>query len=363
MKKIILRLSIVTFTMGLLAFCVVSYFGAERASAKDKPIVCRLGSVAPATSAWGTVAKDFKKRIEEASDGRLDIQLFLGGQLGSEASMLQMVQMGTIEGAAVTVSAVAKIVPEMNIYELPFLFHDIDEARTITDYVIYPSLNEKLGEKKLFGSAMFENGFRNFITKKFIKTPSDLKGKLKFASEESKIHIAFWNSLGAAAVPKPATELFVSLTRRVVDGADNSILAIYALNLFTKTKRITESEHIYQAAIIVCNKDWWDSLPNDIRNTLLEHNLALAREMRVVTYSEIENVKRGLGATGVKFYKLTDEEKEPFIKKTKPVYKEFEGVVGKKLLKQVLDARETYRSMKAEGKSKEEIIEKIKVKM
>lgn len=344
--------------------CVVSYFGAERASAaKNKPIVCRIGSIAPATSAWGKVAKNFKEQLEKDTDGKLEIQLFLGGQLGSESSMLQMVQMGTIEAAAVTVSAVAKIVPEMNIYELPFLFHDIEEARTITDFVIYPSLNEKLGEKKLFGSAMFENGFRNFITKKFIKSPNDFKGKLKFASEDSKIHMAFWKSLGAAAVPKPPTELFVSLTRNVVNGTDNSILAIYALNLYTKTKRITESEHIYQAAIIVCNKDWWDSLPNDIRNKILEQNLALAREMRDVTYSEIENVKRGLKATGVKFYKLTDEEKEPFIKKTKPVYKEFEGVVGKKLLKNVLDARETYRKMKAEGKSKEEITEKIKVKM
>lgn len=359
-KRKTFRLSIVILAAGLLTLGIFYCLAPEHASAaKKKVITVQLGTIAPATSAWAKVAMEYKKDIEESTDGRLEIVPFFGGQLGTEASMLQQVQMGTLQGAAVTSSAVAKVVPEMNIYEMPFLFRDIEEARTITDLVIAPALTDKLGKRKLFGSAMFENGFRNFITKKFIKKPEDLKG-LKFASEESKIHLAFWKSLGAAAVPKPATELYISLHRRVVDGADNSILGIYALNLYTKTKRITESEHIYQAAIIVCNKDWWDSLPDDLRQILLDQNVLLADGMRKATFSEIKNVKRGLKATGVRFYKLSDEEKEPFIKKTKPVYKEFEGVVGKKLLKRVLDARATYREMMAEGKAKEEIIEKIK---
>lgn len=332
------------------------------ARAEKEVYKMKLGSVIPATSAWGKVAKRYKKETEEFSDGMLEIELFLGGQLGSEEKMLEMMQEGEIQAVACTAGSVARFVPELSILEMPYLFHDVDEARMLTDKVIAPLLVRKLSEKKMFGTAMFDNGFRNFIAKRFIKKPSDLKW-FKVASDDTDMHMAFWKSLGASAIPVHMDKLSGVLKKGEANLADNSILGIFSLGLFAKTKYITESEHIYQAAMIVLNNDWWESLPVELKLRLLKKNMSIVVEMREATVKELANVRRGMEATGVKFYKLTDKEKEPFVKLSEPVIKQFEGMVGRKLLQKVLESRAVYRKMKAEGKSDEEIAEKIKVKI
>ncbi|MEW5946931.1 MAG: TRAP transporter substrate-binding protein [bacterium] len=346
----------ILFISALLFF----HGGASGAAAAQK-YVFKLGSVAPAASAWGKVAQDFVVKLEKLTNHELKVEMYLGGQLGSEQSMLQMVQMGTLQGAAVTSSAVTRLVPEMQIFDLPFLFKDVEEARFLTDLVIEPRINRELAKKNLFGTSIFENGFRNFIAKKFITAPEDL-GKMKFASEESQLYLAFWQSLGASAVPKPVTEVFTSLQRGVVDGTDNSILGILALNLHAtpRGRYITISEHVYQAAIVVINNEWFQAFPDHHRESLLKQNHNMAEGMRKETFKEINNTISALKRSKVKFYTLTEEEKKPFIEKTQPVYDKFAKLVDGNFLDDVLKARKVYRALKKEGKDDDEIRGRIR---
>ncbi|MEW5947245.1 MAG: TRAP transporter substrate-binding protein [bacterium] len=333
-----------------LGACVGSCAAAASAEtgAKKKAVVLRLGSVAPAASTWGRLALEYEKDIEKTAKGRLEIELRLGGVLGTESEMLQMVLDGELEGAAVTSSAIAKLLPEMQILELPFLFEDTEEARYLIDRVIAPRLVRRLAEKDIFGTAIFENGFRCFVAGRHIRSPEDLKG-LKFASEESDVHAAFWRSLGAKPVPMPVADVPAAFGKGSVGGADNSILGILAFNLHTKKKYITVSNHIFQAAMIVINNGWWESLPQDLQLMMLKQNTRLAEGMREATIKAADDAANALEKSGVRFHTLTAKEKEAFIAKTNAVYGEFESVVGKRLLEDVLKARAEYRARNTRG--------------
>ncbi|MFH1537691.1 MAG: TRAP transporter substrate-binding protein, partial [bacterium] len=242
----------------------------------------RIATLVPATSAWGKLVVKYKKDTEKFCEGSLEIELLLGGQIGTEAEMIEMVQKGDLEAAAVTAGSVARVVPELKILEVPYLFRDVDEARMLTDKVIAPSLVRKLSSKQLFGTAMFDNGFRNFIAKKFIRTPSDLNG-LKIASDDTDIQMAFWKALGVTAAATPMDGMDSVLRKGEANCADNSLIGVFSLNMYMKTKYITESEHGYQAALVVLNNDWWESLPIDLKLKLLKQNSIIVSEMREVS--------------------------------------------------------------------------------
>jgi tripartite ATP-independent transporter DctP family solute receptor len=309
----------------------------------------KLATVAPEGSPWDDSLKRFKKRVEAKSNGRLKLRVFLGGTLGDENQTVEQTKRGQIQVVGASTGALGSQVNEVNFLELPYLFRNLEEADYILDTVIGDELDAIFRERGFVVLMWSENGIRNFGTQYgFIKKPADMKSH-KMRSQENPIHLSMYRAYGALPVPIPTTEVLSSLQTGVVDGYDQTPLFTFAIGLHNSTKYWTVSDHIYQPGAIVMNKEYFDKLPKDLQDILLEERrqdtIESRKGIRALTPLLIENLR----ASGLQVYTLTQAEKEVFAKASQPVYAEFEKTApprSKALYKKTVEALKKYRAGK-----------------
>ncbi|RME54444.1 MAG: TRAP transporter substrate-binding protein, partial [Deltaproteobacteria bacterium] len=242
------RYAILLLPLGAVAFLLLL------GGAGKSRYTIKFGTVAPPDTPWAIQLNDIKERVERESKGKIRFKLYLGGQLGGEIEMVQQVRRGRIQGGGFSTGAIADIVPELSILELPYLFRDEAEADRILDEIAFEPLSEKLAEKGFYLAYWGENGWRSFGTKtRPIRKPEDLAG-MKMRVQENPVHIEMYKALGATGIPLPVVEVIGALQTGLVDGFDNTPLFSVASEWIYKVKYYTLTRHIYQPAAIIFNK-------------------------------------------------------------------------------------------------------------
>ena len=242
--------------------------------------VMKLATVAPDQTPWAALLKKYKLAVESKSGNRIQVKIFLGGQLGDENETVNKCKRGQIQAVGASTGALASQVPELNVVELPFLFRTAEEADQIIDSVITPAMDRIFPKYGLVMGFWSENGFRQFGTKdKAVHVPADLQGK-KMRSQESPVHQEMWRELGAQPAPIPSTEALTALETGTVDGFDQATLFAVAASWHKTVKFFTISNHIYQPAIIVYNQGWFQSLPPDLQKVLVDEGRAMQSKGR-----------------------------------------------------------------------------------
>jgi TRAP-type transport system periplasmic protein len=313
--------------LSLLALCLVWGFSLPT-QAEDK-YTLNLGTVAPPGTPWSKQLKSVKKRIEDKSEGRIKVKLFLG-TAGGETSIVRQTRRGELQGAGVSIGAMATMVPELNVFELPYLFKDADEADRIIDNHLHDPVAKILDE---YGFQLYlfgENGFRNFAAKgKCIKEPKDLSG-LSMRSQESWVHEEMYRALGGNPVRIAVPETLPALQTGNVKGFDNTPLFAFAASWYQAIDHWTVSDHIYQPAVVVYNKDWFDKLPDDLQKVLMADQKKETEYGRKLVRALQPKLIKNLEAADIKVCKLSDDDKKDFAKKSKKVHKLFRERAGKK---------------------------------
>ncbi len=324
--SIVRGLSALTIAIGVL-------LGASRlARAEDKKdtYVMKIATVAPDGTPWADLLKKYKKDVEKASDGKITVKLFLGGTLGDENETVLKCKRGQVEAVGASTGAIASQVPEVNVVEVPYLFRSAEEADYIIDNVLTKEFETIFPTYGLVLGFWSENGFRHFGTKdKFVKKPSDLKGKT-MRSQESPIHLAMYRAFGASPNAIPTTEVLTALQNGTVDGFDQAILYALAASWYKSIKYYTVSNHIYQPAAIIFNQDWYNKLPADLQKVIVEQGRKIQEKGRKGVRGMLPDLLQILKDEGVQVYELTDSEKQVFEKAAEPVRKEFRKTQGKK---------------------------------
>lgn len=264
----------------VLVLLVVTPF-AWRASAQTMPAyTLKIATVAPEGSPWAQGLVDFKDQAHRLTGGKVAVKPFLGGVLGDENETVQQCQRGQIQGVGASTGAIASIVPELAVLELPYLFRSAEEADHVLDHVILTTVEKHFRDRGLILGFWSENGYRSFgTTYGFVKSPADLVGH-KMRSQESPVHLEMYRAYGASPVPIPVTEVLTSLQTGVIDGYDNTLLFAFAAQWTSATKFYTLTNHIYQPAAIVYNKAWYDAVPADLKPALTAPRAALMQELR-----------------------------------------------------------------------------------
>src|SRR5688572_25568155 len=170
----------------------------------------KLATVAPDGTPWSDGLKQLKAMVEMDTAGRIVVKPFLGGVLGDENETVVACQRGQIQGVGASTGAVAAVVPELAVLELPLLFRNTAEADHILDNVILTKAEALFRERGLVLGFWSENGYRSFGTRfGFVKSPADLAGH-KMRSQEHKAHLETYRQFGASPVPIPVTEVLTS---------------------------------------------------------------------------------------------------------------------------------------------------------
>jgi tripartite ATP-independent transporter DctP family solute receptor len=294
----------------IISISVVAFF-ATLANLSAQ-VEVKLGTVAPTGTPWADELNGIKKRVEAESNKAIKMRIYLGGQLGGENEILQGIRKGRIQGGGLTAGAVASVVPEMDMLEVPYLFDSSKQADCVLDNHLLEPFKQLFDAKGLTFVSWAENGYRNIGTKsKEIKTPADLKG-VKIRSQESKIHLEFWKKIGASPVPIAIPEVLPSLQTGVVDGFDNTALMTLAAEWQTAIKFYTVTEHIYQPAVVVYSKAFFDKLPEDQKKILIGTGNAMAPKARQAVRRLGAQLIKALEENSVSITKLSDSEKAAF---------------------------------------------------
>jgi TRAP-type C4-dicarboxylate transport system substrate-binding protein len=329
------RLSPMTRSLFVAALSLLFAFGANAAD----PIVAKCGSVAPEGTPWADWLEGVRKRIESESKGGIKLKVFLSGKLGGEKEMVEDTKKGTLHMFGGSVGALAAShVPELNVFELPYIFTSDAEA----DYVLNKVRGDvaKLLNDRGFTMVMWaENGWHGYGVKgKCIEKMEDMKGK-KMRSQESSIHLETYRAFGASPVEMPVPEVMSALQNNVVDGYSNTPLFSFATSWYNGIDSYTYSKHIYQPALIVLSKKWHDSLSPELQAVLTKtteekEGLALVRGL---TQPLLDNLK----AAGKNVCTPAPAETKKLADASRKVWDGFakKSAGGKKLLDAVLAAK------------------------
>lgn len=275
---------------------------------------------------------------EKLSAAKLDYKLkfFGSGQLGTDKDTQQKLKLGTIDIALLS-STLATNIPQMAIFELPFLITDRSKLDKIETQVFYPLIAPEIEKKGYKVIGLWENGFRHITNStRPINKPEDLKG-LKIRTPNSSWRLKMFQAWGANPTPIPFGDVFIGLRTGVIDGQENPFTNIYAAKLQEVQKYISVTGHVYSPAFLTVGSNAYKKLPQDVKD-IIE---ASAKESQSWGYKEAERLDKELETKLVESgMQLNVADKQAFIDASKPIYDEFISSVenGKELLEKTLEA-------------------------
>jgi tripartite ATP-independent transporter DctP family solute receptor len=333
----------------ILPFCIVSivwletqYFRKENIVYDDeqkglkKQIVIYFSHVVAEDTPKGLAAQKFADLVEKKTNGRVKVEVFPNGSLYSDDEEIDALLRGDVQMIAPSLSKVTELIPEWQVLDLPFLFHDYsDVERTFTGEV-GAQLLAMLDQKGIKGLALWSNGFKQMMsTTRPLIHLDDFRG-LRFRIMPSAVIEKQFRLLGGEPIAVPFDHVYRSLEKHEFDGQENTISNIYSKGFYKFQPYITISNHGYLGYAVMMNKSFWESLPKDIQQKITEAiqettkwNL---RESQKQNELQLEKMKKN---RNVYIYELSNEEKEKWKKKFAPLYQQFTEEFGDKLLREI----------------------------
>jgi len=200
------------------------------------------------------------ERLEHYSSGKMKLEIYPSGQLGSERELVELLQIGSLAMTKVSSSPLESFVPEMKIFSLPYVFRDKAHYEKVLASDIGKSLLLAPEKVRLRGMGYYDAGSRSFYTtERAIRTPADLKG-LKIRVQKSETSVQMIAAMGGAATPISWGELYTALQQGVVDGAENNPPSLYLSRQYEVCKYYTLDEHTAVPDILLMSLHIWESL-------------------------------------------------------------------------------------------------------
>ncbi len=247
------------FIKSVLASLAIAAMGL--ASAQDiKERTLKFGLNGPEGHPAVAGMKKFKETVEAKSGGKIKVQLFLNGTLGSDQATLSSVKGGTVEMAVMNSGILSSEVKALEVFDFPFLFANEKEADAIADGPIGQKMHAALADKGIVGLSYWELGFRNITTKKTpINKVDDIAG-LKLRVIPSPINVDWVKALGANPTPLPFPEVYAALEQGAIDGQENPVAVIAANKFWEVQKFMALTNHQYNPQSVIFSKKVWDSM-------------------------------------------------------------------------------------------------------
>jgi C4-dicarboxylate-binding protein DctP len=229
-------------------------------------------------------------------------------------------------------------VPEFEVFDLPYLFPDLEALQRVYRSPAATALMKKLEPKGMVGLAFWNNGFRVMSANRPIHTPADTKG-LKMRINSSKVNAAIMKSIGALPQTMAFSEVYQALQTGVIDGTEGPLSNLYTQKQYEVQKHVTLTYHTISNYVVVANKAFWDKLPPDIRTTL-EGAIADATAANDEMSARDEAAAiAGITASGKSvIYRPTPAEKELWMKAMQPVQEEMASRVKKETIASIREA-------------------------
>jgi tripartite ATP-independent transporter DctP family solute receptor len=261
-------------------------------------------------------------KVVEKSGGKMQVDIYPGGQLGAERDLIELLQIGSLAMTKVSSAPLEGFVPDMKIFGVPYIFRDDEHRWKVMQGEIGRRLLLAAQKFYLRGLCYYDAGYRSFYTKeKPITSPDDLQG-MKIRVMKSITSVQMVDALGGSPTPIPWGELYTALQQGVVDGAENNAPSLHTSLHYEVCKFYSLDEHTSYPDILLMSTVVWESLTAQQQQWLQEAVDESVEEQKILWKEAVDKaLKVFLEAGG----KINYPDKEPFREKVKSMYELYNG--------------------------------------
>src|SRR3990170_3184776 len=306
---------------------------AAPAAAQTRELV--LGNVNPPKHGTSQASQQFADKVAELTGGKVKIVHHHSGALGGEREVAQQIQLGAVDFGPITTAPLSTLVPEMSVFQLPYIFRDyqhvyaaLDGSDFIRKY--YEPVLDRKGFKLI---GFIAAGYRGIYGHYPINGIADVRGK-KIRVQEDKILVATFKALGMISTPIAFPEVATALQTKVIDFAEGGINTFYHNKFYDIVKNVADVRHTHQAVALIMSKASWAKQDDATRKAIMgawEHARQFNRKFILEEDKGIQEQVRAKGGA------ITKPDATPFRQATRSVYEEFFATPAWKDARKIVD--------------------------
>ena len=324
MKRIFLKTT--------LAALAIAAFGA--AQAQDKTI--KFATQNPKGHPLVMGMEKFAEAVAAKSAGKIKVNLFPGGVLGSDQANVSALQGGTLEMVTMNSGILASQVKDFSVYDFPFMFASTREADAVLDGPFGKKMHAKLEEKGLVGLTYWELGFRNITnSKRALLKVEDIAG-LKLRVIPNPINVDWVKALDANPTPLPFPEVYAALEQKAIDGQENPVTVINANKFYEVQKFAAITNHQYNPQSVMISKKFWDTLSAAEKQIVQDAAIEAGRYQREQARSQVAAALDNMKKNGMQVTEFPAAEVLKFADKMKPVISKHAATAGEATVTELL---------------------------
>ena len=289
------------------ATALVAALGALPVGAQT--MVMKAADVHPAGYPNVVAIENMGKKMEAATNGRIKFQMFPGSVLGGEKEMIEQTQVGAIQILRTSLGPIGPVVPDVNVFNMPFVFRNEAHMRAVIDGPIGQEMLDKItaSPAKLVALGWMDGGSRSLYTKKPVRTPADLKGQ-KIRMMGNPLFVDTKNAMGGNGISMGYGEVFTALQTGIVDGAENNPPSLCTANHYQAgAKYYTQTNHLIIPEIFVMSKVTWDKLTPADQALVKKFSREAQLEQRALWDTSVADYSGKLKAAGVEFIEIDNK--------------------------------------------------------
>ena len=280
--------------------------------------VLKAADVHPAGYPNVVAIESLGKKLETATNGKYKLTMFPGGVLGGEKEMIEQTQVGAINILRTSLGPLGPVVPDVNVFNMPFVFRNEAHMRAVIDGPIGQEILDKItaSPSKMVALGWMDGGSRSLYTKKMVKTPADLKGQ-KVRMMGNPLFVDTMNAMGGNGIAMGYGEVFSALQTGVLDGAENNPPSMFTSNHYNAgAKYYAQTNHLIIPEIFVMSKVTWDKMSPEEHTLVKKFAREAQFEQRALWDKSVAEYSTKLKAAGVEFVAV---DQKPFYDATAPV--------------------------------------------
>ena len=325
------------FTLKLLAASALLSLGF---AAHAAPIVIKYSHVVADVTPKGKAALKFKELAEKNLAGKVEVQVFPNSQLFGDGKEMEALLLGDVQIIAPSLAKFGKYTKQVQIFDLPFLFDDIQAVDRFQASPEGQSMLSSMSKKGIMGFGYLHNGMKQLSANTKLLKPEDAKG-LKFRIQASDVLEAQFKAVGANPQKISFSEVYQALQTGVVDGTENPWSNTYSKKFHEVQKYIMDTDHGVLDYMVITNAKWWAGLPPDVQKGLkaaMDESIAYGNK---AAFQEALSFRdKVIADKKAEVVPMTKEQKAAWRAAMKPVWKKFEGEIGKNLIDAALRANQ-----------------------
>lgn len=287
----------------------------------------------------GIAASLLQARVDEEMNGTACMEVFPNSTLYNDDKVLEAMLQGDVQLAAPSLSKFEKFTKQFRLFDLPFMFKDIDAVDAFQASDAGQSMKDSMQRRGLQGLAFWHNGMKQMSANKPLVLPSDADG-LKFRVQSSDVLVAQMEAIGGSPQKMAFSEVYGALQQGVVDGQENTWSNIYGRKFFEVQDGVTETNHGIIDYLVVTSVDWLDSLDANVRDQFLTILGEVTTTRNAEAFAVNESAKQAIIDAGGTIRQLDDAQRAAWVGAMKPVWDKFADDVGQDMI----DAAQTFNA-------------------